>query len=134
MIFAVSLDALRHRWHNYWFRPAPVFDLAVCRVIIVGCQMSLTGLPATYDFPSLFRKLDSLPEFMYEPLPVIQILTWPIGSSHPPPLGILLAIVLITWVAGVMAFVGWKTYASLLVFAASGIYTQGFARSWLRHD
>ena len=34
---------LAERWDRYWFRPAPLFDLAVLRVLVVGYQVLWLG-------------------------------------------------------------------------------------------
>lgn len=36
-------------WNHYWFRPAPLFDLAWCRLIIVGFQIGYLVLKEYHE-------------------------------------------------------------------------------------
>ena len=35
-------------WAEYWFKPAPLFDLAVCRIIMVATQLALVLFYVNY--------------------------------------------------------------------------------------
>jgi hypothetical protein len=70
-------------WSGYWFNPAPFFDLAVCRILIVGFQLIRF---VTNNFWGHLVEYSNLPNFLYEPLPVLQLFLLPFGADYRPPL------------------------------------------------
>ena len=58
-------------WERYWFKPAPVFDLAVVRLIAVAFQLHhLSTIRPRSDF----GPLAALPDFMWAPVLAMRIL------------------------------------------------------------
>ena len=98
------------RWNSYWFSPALLFNLAICRIVIVGYQ--LVHLETRYNY---FLAPATFPDFLYDPLVVLQLLIGPFGMEYRPPLEVLIAIYWVTLIAGVLAFIGLKTRLSLLL-------------------
>ena len=111
------------RWNKFWFRSAPLLNLAVCRIIIVGYQ--LYHLLSAYQH---YISAADLPAFLYEPLPILEPLTWLIGDR--PGAGVLVAIFWLTFSAGVTSLVGFLANPSLWVFAIGNIFLQGHAYSY----
>ena len=114
-------------WERYWFRPAPVFDLAVVRLIAVAFQLHhLSTVRPRADFGSLA----ALPDFMYAPVFAMRILTLPFGWDYRPSEDVVVTIYWLTVLAGVFALIGYRTTLSLIVFAAGNVYVQGFEYSF----
>ena len=113
-------------WTRYWFRPVPLFNLAVCRIAVVGFQLWLWWRLST----DLFRDLSALPDSSYAPLPVLSFLTWPFGLEFRPSLEFAMVAYGITLAAGVLALIGLRTNLSLLVFAVGSIFIQSFIYSF----
>jgi hypothetical protein len=112
-------------WHRYWFRPAPLIDLAVLRITAVGLQLVLL-----YQNLAGIRTYSELPEQWYVPLPILRLLTLPFGSARPPSVEVLEIIWFITVIAGVFALVGLLTNLGLLIFAAGNVFIQAFLYSF----
>src|SRR5262245_29214351 len=129
-----------HWWKRYWFRPAPLIYLAVCRIVFVAFQLLQLGL---FDHRQEFTRLSAIPEALYHPLPVLRVLTFPFewfgsGSLNwqawqfRPSYEFLEVTYWLTCTAGILALVGLKTNLSLLVFAVGSIFLQAFLYSF--HD
>lgn len=113
------------KWNEYWFRSAPLFNLAVCRIIIVGYQLYvLSNGFASYIEPA------SLPPFLYDPLPALKLFLWPFGEGVRPSAGLLIAVYWTTLCAGVTAVIGLITKASLWIFALGNIFLQAHVYSY----
>lgn len=119
--------ALLKRWNAYWFSPAPLIDLAICRVMVVAFQLIYL---LAMDHHNVFLKLAALPDALYQPLPALRLLVWPLGSDYRPSLEILEAIYRIALAAGALALVGLGTKLSLFVFALGSIFIHGFRYSF----
>ncbi len=125
-------------WEDYWFRPAPLFDLAVCRILVVGFQMyKLLG----GDWREKFLVNCSHQSALYHPLPVLRWLTMPLGWAGPlslfvgswhyrPSFGLLELCYWVTVVAGLLVFIGLRTNFSLVIFAIGNIFMQAFLYSF----
>jgi hypothetical protein len=115
-------------WDRYWFSPAPLFNLAVTRIVIVGFQLVILVCwnPVTHVFPRLLEL-----EHLYWPLPILRILTVPAGWNWLPGLGVLSAIYWMTLAVGVSALVGFFTRTSLAVFCMGSVFLQAFAYSFI---
>lgn len=116
-------------WRSYWFTPSPVLPLAVTRIVLVGVQLLLLVLKPVYNVENLFQ-LTRLPDFLYHPLALNRLLALPLGWDFRPSLGILLVIYGVTLVVGATSFVGFKTNASLVLFALGNIFLQSFSYSF----
>ena len=119
---------LGKRWDAYWFSPAPLFNLAVCRILIVGHMLSY--LLASADAQLL--RCASLPNSLYDPLPILRVLS--LGCR--PSLGVLDGVYWATVAAGFFALIGLRTSVSLLLFALGNIFLRSFLYSFfeLHHN
>jgi hypothetical protein len=116
-------------WKKYWFPSASLFDLAVARIVIVGCQLILLVFFHYYNMDRL-HFLSSLPDSLYDPLPIVQVMLWPFGNPYRPSLDILKVIYYITLVVGAGGLLGFKTNYCLLTFALTNIFLQAFSYSF----
>ncbi len=115
-------------WEGYWFRPARLFDLACCRIAIVAVLLWYR-----YDYNRLrgqFEELVGMPAELYNPLPVLHALVWPIDWMYRPDMAVLEAVYVVALVAGFAGLVGLLTNASLLVFALGTLFLQAHAYSY----
>jgi predicted DCC family thiol-disulfide oxidoreductase YuxK/uncharacterized membrane protein YphA (DoxX/SURF4 family) len=120
--------ALLKRWNAYWFRPAPLVNLAICRIVVVASQLFLLVFSG-YD-PGRFVQLSALPDTLYHPLPVLRLLILPFGWSYRPALEIIFVTHWITVAAGVLALIGLWTNLALLVFAVGNVFMQAYFYSF----
>lgn len=116
-------------WNTYWFRPAPLVHLAICRIVVVGFQLFILLNHHYYNYNRL-RQVSALPDFLYDPLPVLRLLIWPFGWTYRPPFEILLTVYCITLAVGVLALIGLKTNFSLLAFTVGNVFMQAFSYSF----
>jgi hypothetical protein len=114
-------------WDAYWFRSAPLFDLAFVRLVAVGYQLYHL---ASIRPRAVFGELAALPEFMYAPLIVLRVMTLPFGWDYRPSEDLVVGVYWLTIAIGVLAFVGYRTSVSLLLFAAGNIFLQAFEYSF----
>jgi len=121
------MTGLLRSWRNYWFRPAPLVNLAVCRIIITGWQ-----LVYLYDLfaSGHVRQLSAVPDKLYDPLPLLHLLILPFGWMARPSFEVLAVIGVVTFVAGVLSLVGLKTRVSLVVFALGILFLGSFKYSF----
>jgi hypothetical protein len=114
-------------WEAYWFRPAPLFDLAIVRLVAVAFQLyQLAVIPPR----AAFGELAALPDFLYAPLVVVRVMTLPFGSHYRPPEDAIVAVYWVTLAVGVLAFVGFRTTFSLVVFTTGNVFLQAFEYSF----
>ena len=123
------MTAVLRRWNEYWFRPTLLVNLALSRIIIVAVQLYLLVTADQYNHERL-RELSTLPDFIYDPLPMFRLLTFPFGLEFRPSLEILLSIYAITLAAGMLALIGLKTNLSLLLFVVGITLMQAFSYSF----
>ena len=112
-------------WNKYWFRSAPLFNLAVCRIVIVGYQLYLFGTRH-----ESYISAATLPAFLYDPLPVLELFVGPFGAAYRPGQEVLIVVYWATLGAGGAAWVGLFTKPNLWVFALGNIFLQGHAYSY----
>lgn len=116
---------------GYWFAPARLQDLALFRIACVGSWL-------LFFYPGMerTRPLATADPHLYQPLLVVKVLMWPLGSwgLRPEPM-FLHAVFLATMVAGVFALVGKYTRPSLLILAAGNTLLWGYIYSygWVHH-
>lgn len=113
-------------WDNYWFYPAPLFNLAVSRIVIVGFQ--LYYLFAKRYGRNLLTQAD-IPGRAFEPLLAVKALN-ALFPWEMPPTFFLVAVFWVAIVSGVTALLGLKTRLSLLLFALSNLYAQAYLYSF----
>lgn len=113
------------KWNEYWFQPASLLNLAVCRCIIVGYQLYLfgTGYQNYIDAASL-------PEHLYDPLLVLELFIAPFGTAYRPGAEVLVVVYWVTFAAGWLALIGLITKPSLWLFALGNIFLQGHVYSY----
>ena len=115
-------------WQTYWFRPAPLINLAICRMVLVGVQILLLG-----SFSSNYNQWVQrfiLPDSMYNPLPILRLLAWPFNLTAGPSLDSLIVIYWVTLLAGVLAFIGLRTTVSMFIFTIGNVVLQSFLYSF----
>ncbi|MGB0910950.1 MAG: hypothetical protein ACPGYT_11355, partial [Nitrospirales bacterium] len=118
-------------WSNYWFRPSRLFNLAVCRLILVAAQMFLLQYFETFDYlVMLATQASSGGDSLFYPLLVYRLLTLPFGSNFIPSIEWFQAIYYLTLLAGIGSFLGIWTNVSLGIFAIGNIFLQAFTYSF----
>jgi hypothetical protein len=117
------------RWNRYWFSPAPLAQLAACRIVLVGVQLILLVQLNVYNYNRL-ADLALKPDSSFKPLPVFTLLTWPLGPGFRPSYEFLIAAYSITLAVGTLALVGFKTNISLALFVLGVIFLQAFSYSF----
>lgn len=115
-------------WNRYWFKPAPLMDLAVVRIVLVGVQLNAL-LPPAGELQALMEH-SVLPDEMYDPLPILHLLIAPIEWTYRPGFEVLQAVYWVVVVTGLTSLVGLVTNVSLLVFAVGNIFLQAFQYSF----
>ena len=99
-------------WNRYWFAPAPLFNLAVSRILIVATQIAFVWF---LDPRQEYVDLSALPAAMYDPLPILHFLVAPVGWMFRPSLETTEVIRWIVLATGVTSFLGLFTNISLVV-------------------
>lgn len=110
-------------WLDYWFRDAPLLNLAVCRIVIVATQLRIL-------FPLNYESEAALPAAMYDPLPVLHLMLAPVGWDYRPSLTVIEAIHNLTLAAGALALVGLFTNVGLVLFAAGNVFLLAYQYSF----
>lgn len=119
--------AVVHAWNRYWFRPAPLFNLAVARIIIVGTQIAIVFIA---DPRHEWVELAALPDSMYDPLPIFHLLVSPLGWLFRPSLEITEVIRWIVLATGLTSMIGLFTNFSLVGFAWANIFLKAYGYSF----
>jgi hypothetical protein len=111
-----TLDRVIERWYGYWFRPAPLFDLAVFRIILTGSHVLWYVL---FLHASLVEQATTDPS-LYKPLPLLKILTLDvIGEPRVLSLGTWELIFWIAVASGAAACIGLFTNVALVICAVT---------------
>jgi hypothetical protein len=115
-------------WQNYWFRSAHYANLAILRLVAVPLQIWLitTWRQTIHEVLVLV----TLPGALYQPLPLLRLLTLPFGGAYQPTTEFAQVLATVTIIAGVLAFVGLATNASLLLFALGNLVIVGINYSF----
>lgn len=121
-----TINLVSTTWTSYWFKPAPLGDLAISRIMIIGYQLFHM---INQNWIVKFRTLSSLPDALYDPLPILHLLISPFGWNFRPPIGLLEVIFWLTFTVGVLAFIGFKTKPSLILFALGSAFMHAFTYS-----
>lgn len=117
---------LRQRWRDYWFRPGPLLDLAVCRIVIVGFEL----LTLNVHTRKRAGELSALPDTLYDALPIMHLLLLPFGWSARPSFEVIEIVRLLTFALGGLALVGFMTRATLAGFALGNLFLLAFKYSF----
>ncbi len=125
-----SHNSILTTWNAYWFRPTPLFNLAICRIIFVAFQLIQILQP---DALNNILERASWSGVVYRPLPFVQLLTLPFGWSEPPPDIFLLAIYWMTVLTGIFSLLGLKTNFSLIPFSLGCLWMQNYLYSFGRY-
>lgn len=115
------------QWNEYWFRPRPLVDLAVCRMLWVGFQLYWHLFIVHVNV----SRLGGMPAGQYNPQFAVRLLMQPFGGSATPPTPETAAM--IWWAtlgAGLLAFAGVATNVSLAGFAVGTIFLQALIYSF----
>jgi len=115
-------------WDHYWFSPAPLFNLAACRVVIVAFQLYHLCL---HDYHGKLLKQATIPTVQYNPLPIFQLLNAPFPWHQPPIMAVNMAY-FATIFAGFFALLGWRSRFGLSLFAVGNLYLQAYLYSFGR--
>lgn len=115
-------STMADRWQAYWFRPWPVLDLAILRLLAVGTQLWLLAVDPRYGRQAL-ADLAAMPDSYYHPLPFLQLILLPFGGAEPS-LALLETLHLVAVVAGFLALIGLFTNVSLGIFAGCALVLQ----------
>ncbi|MGL5083047.1 MAG: DCC1-like thiol-disulfide oxidoreductase family protein [Microcoleaceae cyanobacterium] len=118
------------RWQEYWFAPSPLFDLAICRIVVVLFQVTYFF---RYETHAKVLDLSATSEELYDPLPPVRALTFFFGFDNPPPNEFLSLIFWVTLISGLSALVGLQTRLSLIIFAIGNLFIQSFLYSFGEH-
>lgn len=128
---SAGLDFLKRSlqfWDSYWFSPAPLFNLAVCRVIIVAFQI---GYLFVRDYLTRITVQATIPTIEYQPLPIFELLNAPFPWDQPPTM-VPIVVFWLTIITGVLALIGWRCRLSLALFALGNLYIQTYLYSFGR--
>ncbi|WP_454063036.1 DCC1-like thiol-disulfide oxidoreductase family protein [Candidatus Nitrospira salsa] len=118
-------------WKSYWFAPAPLFNLACCRLLLVGVELLLSVGREFYQVVSYTaHNAPMMVQTRYSPPLVYKLLTLPFGEPFLPSEFLLSVIFVITMGAGLSAFVGLFTNLSLIVFVVGQIFMRSFNYSF----
>lgn len=121
---------LSQRWNAYWFQSSPLFDLAVCRIIIIAFQL---GNLIVRDYYGAMLKRGEVAALNYNPLNPVKWLTFPWGWEQVPPNWYLSLIFALSFISGITALIGFKTNLSLMVFAIGSLFIQCYIYSFGSH-
>jgi len=132
------MRSLLERLDRHWFAPAPLADLALMRIVLVGFQLILLLVPALSDevgactgcYPGFQVALTKLAANQYLPIPALKVLLLPFGWGVRPDPMFLQAVWLVAVVTGICALVGLYARPSLLLFAAANTLLVAHAYSY----
>jgi hypothetical protein len=126
-----AMTRLAQWWMTYWFPPGSLIDLAVCRILIVGCHIAII---LAFQCDGTWARLASLPDALYDPLPALHLLNLPFGWNFRPSGEVLNLIVWATVSAGLLGLIGLKTNASLALFTIGSVFLAAFRHAFVRID
>ena len=114
---AQSASSPAASWWNYLYKPAPVLDLAIFRILAVGLQLGLLVADKGYGQAEL-AEIAKLPGSYYHPLPLLKLILLPFGVSELS-LSTMETVRIIAILSGFLALIGLFTNLSLGIFAFS---------------
>jgi hypothetical protein len=107
-------------WAEYWFSPGPVFDLAVCRIIMVATQLALVLFYVNYS-NERFESYAGLDHDLFMAIPTLKVLLLPFGLDFRPDAALLLLVKYAAVISGIFALAGFLTNVSLAVFVYANL-------------
>lgn len=116
-------------WKAYWFRPAPLLDLAILRITAVGLQLWLMLDDQTVGLDDL-KGHARMPDSTYWPLLSLRLVLLPFGWGYRPSEDVLVALWWFTLLCGVIALIGWRTNANLVIFAFGSFFINAYVYSF----
>jgi len=122
-----NLRHLWQQWKNYWFYPAPLFNLAILRIVAIGFQVIYLFQK---NFLSQLLEHAALPTALYAPLPILQLLSQWVGWGDRPTLLVLMSTFWLTVFTGVFALLGAGTRITVLLFAVGNLLIQAYLYSF----
>ena len=120
---------MKNNLQAYWFKPAPLLDLAVIRIIAVALQFYLV-LNAPMEG---FRAFTEFPDVQFLPLPAMQVLLWVLGIEGNPHYEVIEVVRYIAVISGGLALIGLATNLSLGVLAATSVFLNAYWASFDLH-
>jgi hypothetical protein len=105
-------------WLEYWFKPASLFDLAVCRIVMVATGLALVLVNFSTD---RLQDYTNLEQILYMPIPMLKILLFPFGFDFRPDLPMLIMIKYVAIISGIFAIIGFLTNISLAAFVYTNL-------------
>jgi predicted DCC family thiol-disulfide oxidoreductase YuxK len=117
---------LTQAWDRYWFSPASLQRLAVCRLFAFGLLIVDLVYLGQWDWV-FYREIDP---FFWEPILFLRILQRAFGFGPPPP-GILGTIYIAVLILAAGAFVGYRTRVCGLVSSVLYVYLIAVVYSWV---
>ncbi|MSR46878.1 MAG: hypothetical protein EXS13_07430 [Planctomycetes bacterium] len=119
-----------------FFAAAPVRDLAILRLLVVGTLLFVMLFPyALFTFP-VWGRLDllaALPDSQWEPVPIVRLLLLPFCDGFRPPLAAMEWVLRASICAGAFALAGLFTRTTLLLFALGNLLISGYGYSYHEH-
>lgn len=120
------MKRLLARLDQHWFAPASLRDLAFARIVIVGAQL-LFFLPSRAGQVALAHA----DPILYRPLVPLEVLLLPLGGWGVRPSAMFLdGVWIAAVVSGVLGWLGFRTRAALLIFAATNTILQSHVYSY----
>jgi hypothetical protein len=127
------MSDLAARWHRYWFSPAPLLDLAVCRILVIGFQLAILLFPHAFlTVPpyARFAVQVGLDASMWDPLPLFRMLTFFMGPDYRPTVPQLEMVYSVTIGLGFLAVAGFLGVVSLPAFVLGVLFMVTHSHSY----
>jgi hypothetical protein len=121
------VNRLARLWADYWFRPAPLANLAMTRIVLAGTQVWIL---LHFTFLKDFRKLAEFPDSLYWPLPAARLALLPFGWNYRPPVEALDAVFWVTLAAAVCSLIGLFTNLALAALTLGAAFMQAYTYSF----
>lgn len=124
--------------HAHWFKPAPLRDLAIARIVIVGMQLALLLYPGGAGACvgcSLEQQLwlSQADASLFQPIPALAVLLGPLGWGVRPEPMFLAAVWLFAVLSGVAALIGFFGRPATLGLALASTLLVAHSYSYGEH-
>jgi predicted DCC family thiol-disulfide oxidoreductase YuxK len=121
------LVTLIQAWDRYWFSPASLQRLAVCRLLAFGLLIAdLIYFDFSYWGWAFYHRIDPM---FYEPMLFLRVLQRAFGFGPPPPVA-LGTVYIASLILAIGAFVGYRTRLCALGSSMLYIYLIAVTFSW----
>jgi hypothetical protein len=115
------MSTVATKWNSYWFREAPLLDLAILRFIAIGTQLGLMLFDPRYGLHNLAITGD-VPAYLYDPILFFKPFALIVGGKDFYTVELMQNLQIATIVAGFFAFFGlFYKYASVLFAFGCGV-------------